>query len=72
VQEVIEIHFIRNIQVVIQVSKTSLAFTAGTVYTVTVGAGWCWFFKVHHQRFSKEFDSSISGSGITTITSTGR
>ena len=44
-------------------SETSLTFTPGIVYTVTVGAGGA--------NDTNGSNSSISGTGITTITSTG-
>jgi hypothetical protein len=44
-------------------SEASLTFTSGTVYTVTIGAG--------SAADVKGIDSSLSGSGITTITSVG-
>ena len=44
-------------------SEASLTFSAGTVYTVTVGAG--------GGSQGDGVDSSLSGSGITTITSVG-
>jgi len=47
-------------------SETNLTFTPGTVYTITVGAGGA------NSAFGNPgSDSSISGSDITTITSTG-
>ena len=48
-------------------SESSLSFTAGTVYTVTVGAGGAG----GGTRGTSGSNSSISGTGITTITSTG-
>jgi hypothetical protein len=44
-------------------AESSLTFTGGTVYTITVGAG--------GSNYVDGNDSSISGSDITTITSTG-
>ena len=44
-------------------SESTLTFTGGTVYTITVGAG--------GGSATNGNDSSISGTGITTITSTG-
>ena len=50
-------------------SETSLSFTGGTVYTITVGAGGAG--AVAPGVGVAGSDSSISGSGITTITSVG-
>jgi hypothetical protein len=54
-------------------SEASLSFTVGTVYTVTVGAGGNGGtgYAVPAPAGSAGNNSSISGTGITTITSTG-
>jgi hypothetical protein len=49
-------------------SEASLAFSAGVVYTVTVGAGGT---TVSNNKGNNGSDSSISGTGISTITSVG-
>ena len=51
-------------------SETSLTLNPGTVYTITVGAGGAGN-TVATERGVAGSDSSISGSGITTITSVG-
>jgi hypothetical protein len=51
-------------------SETSLAFTVGTVYTITVGAGGAGGIGGTGLG-ANGVDSSISGSDISTITSTG-
>ena len=51
-------------------SETELTFNAGTVYTITVGAGGA-AGTGSGVRGSVGVDSSIAGTGITTITSTG-
>jgi hypothetical protein len=50
-------------------SESSLTFIAGTVYTITVGAGGASATSIG--RGNTGIDSSISGTGITTITSAG-
>jgi hypothetical protein len=50
-------------------SEASLTFNAGTVYTVTVGAGGAGLTSSNIGNNGN--DSSISGSGLTTITSVG-
>jgi hypothetical protein len=50
-------------------SETSLTFTPGTVYTITVGAGGSG--GALNVAGTQGVNSSISGTGITTITSTG-
>jgi hypothetical protein len=52
-------------------SETSLSFTTGTVYTVTVGAGGAGKVAPGDARGATGANSSISGTGITTITSSG-
>jgi hypothetical protein len=51
-------------------SEASLTFNVGTVYTVTVGAGGAGGIS-DTTKANNGVDSSISGTGITTITSTG-
>jgi hypothetical protein len=51
-------------------SETSLTFTIGTVYTVTVGAGGT-VPGSNSLKGGNGVDSSISGTGISTITSSG-
>jgi hypothetical protein len=51
-------------------SEASLTFNPGTVYTVTVGAGGAGGYLTPFAGVSGN-DSSISGTGITTITSAG-
>jgi hypothetical protein len=51
-------------------SESTLSFTAGTVYTVTIGAGGTGGVYIGALS-TNGGDSSISGTGITTITSTG-
>jgi hypothetical protein len=51
-------------------SESSLTFTAGVVYTITVGSGGAGSTNVS-TRGTDGPNSSIAGSGITTITSTG-
>jgi hypothetical protein len=50
-------------------SEASLTFNVGTVYTVTVGGGGAG--GVPENKGTNGVDSSISGTGISTITSTG-
>jgi len=50
-------------------SESSLSFNSGTVYTITVGAGAT--APTSKPVAGRGSDSSISGTGITTITSTG-
>jgi hypothetical protein len=50
-------------------SEASLTFTPGTVYTITVGAGGAGV--TSQNTVNNGVDSSISGTGITTITSIG-
>ena len=55
-------------------SETELTFTAGTVYTITVGAGGAGGaanVSSAGARGTNGVNSSIAGTGITTITSTG-
>jgi len=52
-------------------SEASLGFTAGTVYTVTVGAGGAGATSISPGTGANGSDSIISGSDITTITSLG-
>ena len=54
-------------------SETSLTFIGGTVYTITVGAGGTGadYVLSAGTASTNGVNSSISGSGITTITSTG-
>lgn len=52
-------------------SETSLGFNAGTVYTITVGAGGAGAVSPTTSAGANGTDSSISGSDITTITSLG-
>ena len=52
-------------------SETSLNFSAGTVYTITVGAGGTANDSYPNTYGNDGNDSSVSGTGITTITSTG-
>ena len=52
-------------------SETSLSFSGGTVYTITVGAGGAGAIASPSTASGAGGDSSISGSGITTITSVG-
>ena len=52
-------------------SETSLTFSGGTVYTITVGAGGAGAITSPSSPSTAGGDSSISGSGITTITSVG-
>ena len=52
-------------------SETSLTFSGGTVYTITVGAGGAGAITSPSSPSTAGGDSSISGSGITTITSAG-
>jgi hypothetical protein len=49
-------------------SEASLTFNIGTVYTVTVGAGGA---AVSNNKGNNGLDSSISGTGLSTITSVG-
>jgi hypothetical protein len=49
-------------------SEASLTFNIGTVYTVTVGAGGT---AVSNNKGNNGSDSSISGTGLSTITSVG-
>jgi len=51
-------------------SEASLTFNPGTVYTITVGAGGAGVAAAPDAN-CKGIDSSISGTGITTITSAG-
>jgi hypothetical protein len=51
-------------------SETSLTFSPGTVYTITVGAGGA-SQTTGGQNGNTGSDSSISGSGLTTLTSSG-
>jgi len=52
-------------------SETSLELSAGTVYTITVGAGGASNDSFPNTYGDDGNDSSISGTGITTITSIG-
>jgi len=52
-------------------TESQISLTAGTVYTVTVGAGGAGHPSSPAGGGTKGSDSSISGSGLTTITSEG-
>jgi hypothetical protein len=67
---VIEIHIQQNIWWW-RKSEASLTFNAGTVYTITVGAGGAGAVQLELENGVNGVNSSISGTGITTITSVG-